>query len=303
MRLRSALLTTASTLLLATVPCGPTFAGTADGAASGQVRGTTINVSSQIFGGRYSGQAAGGSSGGSACDWRQITEDTVRPGPYSEESYGGIEFLMPPFERDVDGVHETKWWSTCPNGGGWMGWVPQITAADLLPDLYDRMVSVLQSPQVQFRGLDPDFGWAYVHVPVGFRVGNTGPISVTARVTVGPLSVWATMTARPSEISFEPGEPGAQTVTCSSADAAQAGYSSDRPGSCSYTYVNSSAIAPNGRTFSTNTAMTYVISYESSSGPGSYPQVATASSAELAVAEVQALVTCTGPRPEQGGCG
>ena len=45
------------------------------------------------------------------------------------------------------------------------------------------------------------------------------------------------------------------------------------------------------------------VSYTSSEGPGVLPSLVMATDLPLAVAEIQALVTCTGSRLEQGGCG
>ena len=107
---------------------------------------------------------------------------------------------------------------------------------------------------------------------------------------------------RPGEIMFEPG-----SRTASRCRALLQGLQRRvRLGAAGRVFVHVRLFErdrSNGRTFSTSTSMTYEISYRSSSGSGSFPSVTTSSSADLAVAEVQALVTCTGPRPEQGGCG
>jgi hypothetical protein len=271
-------------------------AATDDGESSAGVRGRTLDVSARIFGGRYSG----GSGGNSTC---QYSNDPERIRGLMPEEYPDGPLPADELARTVNGVQEIQYVRVCHSPTIFDSiWVPQITATDLLPALYDAMRAQLESPQVQFKGLDPEFGWAYVTVPFGFRVGNTGPVSVTARVSFGPLFVWATMTARPDAITFDPGEPGGRSVTCSAAGAAATGFDSERPSECSYTYSHSSSVASGGRTFVITTEMTYQISYESSSGAGTFPAVTTTSSADLAVAEVQALVTCTGPRPEQGGC-
>jgi hypothetical protein len=172
---------------------------------------------------------------------------------------------------------------------------------DLMPvALRDLREKQLPVPITDFLALDSEFGWAYVRVPVDFRVANAvQPVSVTA--SVGP--VWATVTALPSRVTFEPGEPGGHTVACSAAGAT-VGYDPATPGECSYAYANSSAISANGRTFTTTTSIEWTISWTSSTGAGGgLGGYTTSSSAPLAVAEIQALVTCTGPRPEQGGCG
>jgi hypothetical protein len=113
--------------------------------------------------------------------------------------------------------------------------------------------------------------------------------------------VWASITATPTTVTFRPGEPGSGAVECS-VEAAQQPYDPSGPGACSYTYVNSSAVSANGRTFPTSTSVTWSITYRTPAGSGTFPALTTTSTSDLAVAEYQALVTCTGPRPEQGGC-
>jgi hypothetical protein len=189
----------------------------------------------------------------------------------------------------------------CPDENPQYVEVPQTDVqADLMPmALHDIRTKKLPKPEPEFLALDSQFGWAYVTVPVDFRMSNTpAPVSVTA--SIGP--VWATVTAVPSRITFDPGEPRGHQVSCS-APGASAGYDPAVPGECSYTYVDSSAIASNGRTFTTTMGVEWSISWTSSSAAGgSLPAFTTSSSTPLAVAEIQALVTCTGSRPEQGGC-
>ena len=57
-------------------------------------------------------------------------------------------------------------------------------------------------PQAVFEMLDPTYGWAYVRTPLDFRAGGDSwrPVSVTA--SAGP--VWATATAQPQRLTFDP---------------------------------------------------------------------------------------------------
>jgi hypothetical protein len=292
---------------LQVVLSGHALASTRGGESGAAVRGTTIDVSARVRSdlGIPSTSIDNAKSGGcvkwetwwSAAGYATPQNPDV-PGSDLDgiENRGGIKF------------HEYWAFDCNPDVAArqelWHGWIPQLSGSDLLPLLLEELRSrQLAAPEVTFVGLDPEFDWAYVKVPVGFRIGNTGPVTVTARVAAGPLAAWASMTATPSAIRFDPGEPDGHSVSCTAEGAAAGGFDSARPGECSYTYVNSSAIAPNGRTFTTTTNMTYALTYRSSSGAGSFPDVTTTSSSELGVAEVQALVTCTGPRPEQGGCG
>lgn len=181
-------------------------------------------------------------------------------------------------------------------------WFEQVRVADLLPGAADSARAQIPAPVVSFQNLDRDFGWAYVTVAQDFRVTGLAPVSATASATAGPLTAWVTVTATPKMVRFDPGEPGGHQVECG-VDAAQAPFVAEVPGECSYTYVNSSAISGNGRTFDTSTSVEWQISYDSSEGSGSLDPYTASSTTPLGVAEIQALVTCTGPRPEQGGCG
>ena len=210
--------------------------------------------------------------------------------PYDTKVVDGVTYYLVAFGSFNDGCLYMR-----------LAWFPKYTAQSLAPAAIDEVTRKLVTPPVQFLHLDPVHGWWFVNTPMDFRLGVVAPVSATASVANVLGSAWVTVTATPSLVTFSPGEPGGVPVSCSVAGAA-APYVAARPGECSYTYRNSSAIAANGRTFTTSTSLSWTISYESSDGPGSAPAVVTTSSSPLAVAEVQALVTCTGPLPEQGGC-
>lgn len=180
-------------------------------------------------------------------------------------------------------------------------WVPKLTAQALAPDVTDSVRRRLVTPPVQFQRLDPVHGWWYVNVPMDFRLGVVEPVTATASASNELGTAWITVTATPTLVTFTPGEPDGVPVRCSLVGAA-APYVAERPGECSYTYRNSSAISANGRTFDTSTSLTWTVTYTSSDGDGSIPDAVSTSASPLAIAEVQALVTCTGPLPAQGGC-
>ena len=73
---------------------------------------------------------------------------------------------------------------------------------------------------------------------------------------------------------------------------------------CSYTYLNASSTSPfDAYHFQSRLTIDWSIAWTSSTGEGGVLEpYSTSADALLAVAEVKALVTCTGPRPEQGGC-
>ncbi len=78
----------------------------------------------------------------------------------------------------------------------------------------------------------------------------------------------------------------------------------ETPGECSYTFVNASSTSPHdGYHFLTTVSVEWEISWVGSGGAfGVLDPYTTSGTAELAVAEVKGLVTCTGPRASQGGC-
>ena len=181
--------------------------------------------------------------------------------------------------------------------------IATVTAQDLLPGLLEELQTrVLPKPVPKFEMLDAEFGWAYVRVPLDFRAAENSwrPVSVSA--TAGPLSV--TVTGRPTLLSFSSGDQKRpESVSCTGL-APVAAYMAAVPGECSYTYMNASSTSLfDHYHFQTSLSTTWEISWTSSSGAGGgLPSFTTSSSVLLAVAEVKGLVTCTGPRPEQGGC-
>lgn len=234
----------------------------------------------------------GGTGGGSGCSWEQVVGEIGVPG-----MAGSAKF---PFTDN--GVVFNLWRKSCPSGETWYVF-PETEPTDLLPQLLQQVKeTALPDPEPTFLALDPVNNWAYVTVPVDFRAGGASwqPISVTA--SIGP--VWATVTARPIALTFDPGDPAGDGVVSCAGDAPIADYIAEAPGECSYTYRNASSTSPyDGYHFLTTTSIEWAISWTSSTGAGgALSPYSTTASAPLAVAEVKGLVTCTGSRAEQGGC-
>jgi hypothetical protein len=234
----------------------------------------------------------GGDSGGSGCHWERIEGEIGVPGL----GVGKVPYV------DEDGVTTNLWKRTCDARVEWF-LIPETDPEDLLPRLLEEVKSTrLPAPVPTFLALDPVNNWAYVTVPLDFRAGGDswGPVSVTA--SLGP--VWATITAEPVGLTFDPGDPNGPGPVVCSGDAPVAGYDPAVPGQCSYTYVNASSTSPfDGYHFQTTTSIEWAISWTSSIGAGgALDPYSTSASALLAVAEVKGLVTCTGSRAEQGGC-
>jgi hypothetical protein len=235
-----------------------------------------------------SGAAAGSES---ECTW-ELSDATF--------GWNGLSATWP---MTIGDVTYHIYMRTCPDGTAYVQ-VAETTPQNLLPSLLEQLrQGALPKPVPVFELLDHEFGWAYVRTPLDFRAGEGSwrPVSVTA--SVGP--VWATVTATPKKLTFDPGDPaGPGPVSCDG-DGPVAPYVAAVPGACSYTYTNASSTSPfDGYHFQTSMEIDWSILWTSSTGAGgTLAPYTTSASALLAVAEVKALVTCTGSRPEQGGCG
>jgi hypothetical protein len=260
--------------------------GSGDATGSGGSAGGIITAS-------VSYAAAGSSSAGSVsdgCTWQLVDAALGAP------SMGFVTWPLV-----IGGVMNHLWSKTCPGTTTFYS-VPDRQPRDLLPQLLEQLRQrTLPRPTPVLELLDPRYGWAYVRTPLDFRAGDAWrPVSVTA--ALGP--VWATVTATPVRLTFDPGDPaGPGPVSCGG-DAPLAPYVASAPGACSYTYLNASSTSPvDGYHFRTQLTIDWSIAWTSSTGDGGpLPAYSTSTASLLAVAEVKGLVVCTGPRPEQGGC-
>lgn len=261
------------------------------GPGTGGAGGSGSNDSGTITAG-VTVVTGGTGSGGSGCSWERVEGEIGVPGL----GVGQVPFV------NEEGVTVNLWKVTC---GARVEWylIPETDPEDLLPRLLEQIKSTrLPDPEPTFFALDPVNNWAYVTVPLDFRAGGDAwrPVSVTA--SLGP--VWATVTAEPVSLTFDPGDPNGPGAVVCTGDSPIAGYDPAVPGECSYTYVNASSTSPyDGYHFQTTTSIEWSISWTSSTGAGGALDPYSTSSTELlAVAEVKGLVTCTGSRAEQGGC-
>jgi len=166
-------------------------------------------------------------------------------------------------------------------------WVPFVSQETVVPALFERLWEYLSPPSVTWPSADREFGWLYVQAPMDFRMQMVEAVSLTATVTNVTGTVTATVSATPESIVLEPGEPGGVPVVCPIA-AATAPYSAATPGACSVAYRNSSAIAV-GAMFLVHASVLWRI--ETSDPTFDIDTVRTWSSSQVAVAEVQAVVT------------
>ena len=184
-------------------------------------------------------------------------------------------YCLDPESRDYDPAS----WSTY--------WVPVVSQETVVPALFEHIWNHVSPPVVSWPSMDRDFGWLYVQAPMDFRVQWLEPVSITASVTniTGSVSAW--VSATPVSLTLEPGEPGGVPVVCP-IEASTANYSAASPGLCSYTYGNSSAVEADG-VFGVHASVLWRI--ETSDRAFVVGSIRTWSSSEVAVAEVQAVVT------------
>ena len=230
-------------------------------------------------------------SGRSNCSW------TLANSGVTVDEVGSISW-----PRVVGDTTYNLYVRRCPDGESFVE-VAETTPADLLPALLrDLQSRMLPPPTPVFEALDPEYGWAYVRTPLDFRAGGNSWREMSVSASAGP--VWATVTAMPTTLTFDPGDPnGDGPVSCRGA-AATAPYVPELPGECSFTFMNASSTSEHdGYHFLTTMSIQWTITWTSSGGgAGSFDPYTTSTTAELAVAEVKGLVTCTGPRSSQGGC-
>lgn len=278
-----ALLTISVALASIHVPAASASIGSSGGGGSGGQDGDVLTTEVTY--------TTDGSGTRGRCQWELNDGRGIAVGVYS--------VVWP---REEDGVIYHLYLRTCPDGSAYVQ-IAEREPTDLLPGLLQQLkATALPHPLPVFEMLDPDFGWAYVQVPLDFRAGGDSWRRVSVTAEVGP--VWATVTAVPTALTFDPGDPeGDGPVDCTGTGPTAA-YVPEEPGVCSYTYRNASSTSTvDGYHFETSMSIEWSITWTSSTGAGgALDPYATSSSALLAVAEVKGLVTCTGPRPEQGGC-
>lgn len=184
-------------------------------------------------------------------------------------------YCFDPVTQDVDPAS----WSTY--------WVPVVSQETIVAALFGHVWDYVQPPAVSWPSMDREHGWLYVQAPMDFRVESLEPVSVTASVTniTGSVSAW--VSATPVSVTLEPGEPSGVPVVCP-IEAATAEYSAAAPGMCSYTYRNSSAVDEDG-VFGVHASVLWRI--QTSDPTFEVASIRTWSSSEVAVAEVQAVVT------------
>jgi len=263
----------AGILVIATISSA---AGSAGGSCDPYLDGTIIVVSCSSGAG-----ASGDSSGGTpdnTCTFTALDEAQAK----------NLGVSWPPPRR--------KHWALMACGAGTAPQAvlivnatggPAVTPRQLLQHAYgDLEVPYLRPATAPPRGKD-----GLVGLPEWFWVpaNEWHPRSVT--VTAG--SVWATATAAPVSLTFQPGA-GLSPVTCTGPGAAYNRHlaAAQQHTNCSYTYLQSSAGLP-GNAYRASVTVTWRITWTGSGGAGGVldPGLAVPVGFFVAVAQGEALVT------------
>lgn len=234
--------------------------------------------------------AGGGGPGGSVpCDYQAIPESAANP-----DDAQGVKV--------INGVTHYLFYQDC-NDGLAIGpvWVPELRPEDLIPTVQGLLEEQLHYPTPVLQPLDAEFGWAYVQVPLDFRVepGEWAPVEAYAEATNPLGTVWVQATATPLELSFTSGDGPA---SCGGQEPLEP-YLPEQPGACSFVYRNASSTVP-GSTFTGGLAIAWEASWVSSDPAqfGTLDVGPTETLFDIAVAEAKALVSCAGAGAARGDC-
>jgi hypothetical protein len=286
---------TALRALACTVLCGPVLvavlavvgAGRAAAAAGGgcapYVAGTVIPVPCSS-GSQSSGDSGAGGVGPSASG-----ACTMVPLDQAQAQSLGLPWPPPPGEA----------WALLDCLGGAIGPGPQAVlvsasagAPQVTPEqLLIQALKELQVPSLAPATAPPRGADGLVGLPEWFWIPAASWHPLTVTVTAGP--VWATVTATPARLNFNPGT-GAGPVSCPGPGTAYdpAAAAAAQRSDCSYTYAQPSAGLP-GDAFPASVTVVWQVAWTGSGGAGGVlaPALSVPVSVPIRVAQAEALVT------------
>jgi hypothetical protein len=228
----------------------------------------------------------GGSGGGPAPECYWVTIDDELP----EDPTIFVDFGL---EEPPEGV-PILWQSwECSDGRATFNfrWVIAPTPGALAETVRGRLIGQLPQPVVES---SPPAGTAsIIGVPVFVTVVNwTGVVTQTE--CAGGLCV--TVTATP-QLTFRPGEPGAQTVQCSGSgtrfapDAGTPEAQASSPGACTWTYTTRTGANGRPSAWPGQASVSWSISWTATTGAsGSLAAVTRSTDVPRPVAEVQTVI-------------
>jgi hypothetical protein len=196
---------------------------------------------------------------------------------------GTIEIAY--YKECTDGTHEWVFLDDPLDGA------PLPTPAALADSAVDKVEKALPTPEWHTPAETNPRGFAYVNTPTYFWVGDDVWTSVSARAEFGP--VWAEATGEPVALIVDPGDNSAPVRCEFKPPEYVPGTPTETFAGCSHRYLNSSALAPDGATFTVTVALEWHITWRGSDGSGGDlgTLTTTAERRYLPVAEVQAIVT------------
>jgi hypothetical protein len=221
---------------------------------------------------------------GSPCTWKpyEANPDVGWPGFSVYEQVDGITYQL--FEK------------RCPSPPLEYVWIPDLDTRRLSYTGTAYLERILPRPRASFAP-PATAGVVSVGTWMWIDPADWAPVSVTAWVPLPTGGArWATTTAHPVALQFDPGDGrlGTGTVTCTGPGTRWTSADGDvarSPSGCEYAYRHSSALAANGRTFAARVTIVWDVSWRGSSGGGGYAgRLSTSSTTAMTVREIQALV-------------
>jgi hypothetical protein len=206
--------------------------------------------------------------------------------------------------KTAGGVLYTLYLRTCP-GDPWIKgfegklagtqiWVPTPDPGGALPRIAGKGLERL-APKPVFESA-PAGGETFVKLDTWFWTTTAfDPVKVTASVPLNAGSLWATTMATPVALTYTPGDGdlGTGPVTCTGpGEVWEETYGDERPTSCMYQFLHSSAVAPDGQRFHGTISIDWKVTFSNSlGGAGSLAPFTTTTPVDMTVKEIQAVVT------------
>ena len=190
----------------------------------------------------------------------------------------------------VAGVSYRPFLKECPGALPVLVFIPQVTRRALAEAAWAFDVEHIPKPTTNTA---PPFDKGIVKLGMWFWTdpNQYRPVSASAWVATPQGSVTATVTATPSMLGFDSGEPDGERVQCSGpGNQWLPQYGDELASDCMYTYQHSSAIDRNG-TFAARLSIVWSLSWVADGATGAFDDYITSSTQQITVNEIQAVIT------------
>lgn len=165
---------------------------------------------------------------------------------------------------------------------------PPPDPADLAAMIWPGLAGSVPPPTIRAAPAETDEdGYVYVQVPTAFWVDEWED---SMSQSMSAMGVAVTVTVEPVRLDVDLGN--GDTISCDDLPVFDVNrHELDTFDGCTYTYRHSSAVAPNGQTWPATAQLVWEGSWTSNVGQsGSMGQLATSSTRDVAVAEIQAVL-------------